>query len=463
MGSVSVAADSSTMARRAQLGGTGISTRKRKRLVDLSAALVGLGFGLTLGLAIQAETWSALRAPGGWLTFLGRLAGLAGAYGMLVQLLLIARIPFVERSVGQDRLVRWHRTLGQWPVYLICLHVVFITAGYAEQDHSGILHQAWVLIDSYPDVLAAVAALCLILVAASLSIRAARRKMRYETWWTVHLYFYLALALAFSHQIANGASFVGHPLARLYWAVLWGSTAGVVLVFRVLLPVYRTLRHRLRVVAVQHEAPGVVSVVCAGRDMDRLGVSGGQFFQWRFLKRGMWWQSHPYSISASPQPPYIRMTVKALGDHSAKLARVEPGTTIAIEGPYGVFTDDARRTNKVLLIGAGVGMTSVRALLEDLSPGVDAVVVTRASTPEGALFQGEVRTLAAERGATLHELVGSRRKHRLDATRLVKLVPDIARRDLYVCGPESLSHEVVRAARFLGLPEDRIHCEQFSF
>ena len=313
-------ADESTRADGGEAGALTPIRVRRKRLVDLAAVLVGLGFGVTLGLAFEAETWRALHAPGGWTTFLGRLAGLAGAYGMLVQLLLIARIPFVEKSVGQDRLVRWHRNLGQWPVYLIVLHALLITIGYAQQDHSGVLHQGWVLIDSYPDVLASSIALVLIVIASALSIRAARRRMRYETWWAVHLYMYLALALAFSHQIANGASFVGHPLARLYWAVLWASTAGVVLVFRVILPLARSFRHRLEVVGVQEESPGVVSIVFSGRDIDKLGAAGGQFFQWRFLKRGMWWQSHPYSISARPQPPYVRITVKALGDHSASLA-----------------------------------------------------------------------------------------------------------------------------------------------
>jgi predicted ferric reductase len=439
------------------------SSRMRKRMVDLAAAAVGVGFGVTLALAFEAETWSALDAAGGWTIFLGRMAGLAGAYGMLVQLLLIARLPFVERSIGQERLVRWHRNLGQWPVYLIVLHVVLITVGYAQQDRSGVLHQAWVLVDSYPDVLAASVALCLFVIAASLSIRAARRRMRYETWWVIHLYTYLALALAFSHQIANGGSFVGHPLARLYWAVLWASTAGVVLVFRVLLPLWRSFRHRLEVVSLRQEAPGITSIVLSGRHMDRLGTSGGQFFQWRFLRRGMWWQAHPYSLSASPRPPYVRITVKGLGDHSGLIAQVPLGTRVAFEGPYGAFTESARAADKVLLIGAGVGITPIRALLEDLPRGIDVTVITRASTPDSTLFQEEIRALASERGARLHELVGGRRANPLDTLHLRVLVPDIAERDVYLCGPERLSHTLVRSARILGVPEERIHCEQFAF
>lgn len=433
------------------------------RIVDLAAVAVGLGMGASIGLAVSAESSSALRAPGGWATFLGRLAGLSGAYLMLVMVLLVARIPWVEKAVGQDRMVRWHRKVGQWPVYLIVLHATLITVGYAQQDHSGVLHQLWVLIDSYPDVLMATVALGLIVAAAVISIRQARRRMRYETWWTAHLYLYLALALAFSHQLANGASFVGHPLSRALWTALWFATAGVVLMYRLIVPILRSIYHDLRVAGVHQEGPGVYSIVCSGRHIERLNIEGGQFFQWRFLSRGLLWHAHPYSLSALPHSGYVRLTVKAGGDHSRLLSHLELGTRVLVEGPYGAFTRHARSTDKVLLIGAGVGVTPIRALLEHLDPWVDAEVVVRASRPEDMLFRAELRSLVETRGDRLHELVGSRRKFPMDRRQLRSLVPDIVERDVYVCGPESFNQTVIAAARALGIPEKGIHCEQFSF
>ena len=111
--------------------------------------------------------------------------------------------------------------------------------------------------------------------------------------------------------------------------------------------------------------------------------AGGQFLQWRFLRRGLWWQAHPYSLSAAPSGRHLRITVKDLGDHSRALARLRPGTRVAIEGPYGAFTAGARRGDRVLLIGAGVGITPIRALLQELPRGTDVVVVLRASTRAG--------------------------------------------------------------------------------
>jgi predicted ferric reductase len=437
--------------------------RANRTVVNWAVAVAAAGLACVVWMGFHVESSGALKAAGGVTTFLGQEFGLAGAYLMLVMVLLVARIPWIEQSVGQDRLVRWHRLLGQWPVYLICLHAVLITVGYAQGDRVGVLHQLWVFLRSYPDVLAATVALGLIILAAVTSIRAARRRMRYETWWSIHLYMYLALALAFSHQLANGQSFVGHPLARVFWAVLWASTAGVVLAFRVALPVWRSLHHGLRVVGVQEEASGVVSVICRGRHLEQLEIEGGQFFHWRFLAHGHWWLAHPYSISALPRSGLIRLTVKDLGDHSRALSRLPIGTRVAIEGPYGAFTRWAASRSKVLLVGAGVGVTPIRSLLEHLDPNVDVTLILRAGADDEVVFRQEFESLMQRRRGRTIVLTGSRRKHPLDRYQLAQLVPDISERDVYVCGPEALSQRLAASARVLGVPERNIHCEQFAF
>jgi predicted ferric reductase len=433
-------------------------------VAEAGPPVAALGLVAVILLGISAESERALHASGGALTFAGELAGLVGTYLLLVMILLIGRVPLLERTIGQDRLVRWHRRIGPWPISLLILHAVLIVAGYAEADRTGLLHQAWLQLTTYPDVLAAAVGLGLLIMAGVTSFRAVRRRVRYETWWVVHLYTYLALALAFSHQLANGASFVGHPLSRVFWSLLWAGTAGTVLVCRVGLPTWRTLRHQLRVVEVREEGPGVVSVICSGRRLEQLAVSGGQFFQWRFLVRGLWWQAHPYSLSALPRPPYLRVTVKGLGDQSQALSRIPRGTRVAIEGPYGVFTDHARQRGSVLLVAAGVGITPIRALLEDLPIQVDISVILRASRPEDVVLRDEVATMVRARPrAVLHELIGPRHQVALDGPTLQRLVPDIRSRDVYVCGPDGFSEGVRAAAKQLAVPDDRIHLEEFAF
>jgi ferredoxin-NADP reductase len=435
----------------------------RPAIVDACAALAGLGFGAVLAAVILGESRGSLAAPGGLFSAAGRLAGFAGTYLMLIMVVLIARLPWLESSVGQDRLVRWHRQLAPWAIGLIAAHVVLITLGYAQASSAGALRELWVLVTSYRDMLAATVGFGLLIMAGISSYRHVRRRLRYETWWVIHLYLYLGLAMAFAHQIFTGVSFIGHPLVRALWIAVWAATAGLVLVYRVVQPAWRSLRHQLRVVEVRQEAPGVVSVVCHGRQLDRLAVSGGQFFHWHFLTKEMWWQGHPYSLSALPRPPYIRVTIKGLGDQSRAAASLRPGTRVAIEGPYGTFTDHARLREGVALFAAGVGITPVRALLEDLPAGVNVVVVVRASTPADLVHRDEVAVLVRQRRGRLQEIVGSRHKVRLNARVLRSLVPDIAYRDVYICGPGGFTAAIADAAQQLGTGADQIHTETFGF
>jgi predicted ferric reductase len=428
----------------------------------LCLAAAGLGLVLVVALTVSAQTGSQVGAPGGPATVGGNLTGMVGTYLALLMVLLVSRIPFVERVLGQDGLLRWHRRLAPWPISLLVAHAVLLTAGYAQAARTGPWHEVSTLILSYPDILAATVGLGLMCLAGVISIRAIRRRVRREVWWTVHLYLYLALALSFAHVIVLGPSFVGHPLTRLAWSVAWAGTAGLVLAYRVGLPVIRTVRHRLRVAEVRPEVPGVVSVVLRGRHLDRLAVSGGQFFLWRFLTPELWWQAHPYTLSSLPKPPYLRLTVKALGDHSAALARLRPGTRVAVEGPYGVFTRHSARRPRAVLIAAGIGVTSVRALLEDLPRSCRPVVLLRATRREDLALTGEIADLVRRRGGRLHELTGAREESSLDERALRRLVPDLRERDVYVCGPEGFVSYIVEIARFLGVPREAIHHEAYA-
>ncbi len=441
----------------------GTAARRRGAVGWLLGILAAIGMVVSVALVVPVETASVLAGPGGLLTAIGRVAGMAGTYLLLVTLLLIARIPAVEAAIGQDRLVRLHRRLGPAVLGLIGLHVVAVTIGYAQQVATGALHELSLMVMTFPGMMLAAAGAGLLVLAGASSYRHVRRKMKYETWWAVHLYTYLAVALSVPHQILTGAPFMGRPAATAWWLTLWFATAGAVIVYRWGLPLWRSLRHRVTVAAVEEETPGVVSVTMHGRHLEKLEAAGGQFLHWRFLKRGMWWQAHPYSLSAMPNANQMRITVKDLGDHSNSLATIKPGTRVAIEGPYGAFTHHARHTDRVLLVAAGVGVTPVRALLEDLPRHVDVVAILRGASRRDLVLRDELAHLVGERGGQLHELVGPRSHARLDAIGLGQLVPDVVDRDVYVCGPGGFMRGVVDAARRLGVPGARIHHEDFAF
>ena len=429
---------------------------------NLAIGLAGLGLGATIGSVLTNETRAQLTQAGGPASFIGSLTGMVGSYLALLMVLLVSRLPLVERVMGQDGLLHWHRRLAPWPIGLLAAHAVFITIGYAQAAHSGLLHEVGTLLGSYPGIITATVGLALMLAIGLVSLRAIRSRLRRETWWIIHLYMYLALAISFAHVIALGPSFVGHPLARLMWSVLWAGTAGVVIIYRFGMPIFRSLRHRLTVVEVRHEAPGVVSIICRGQKLERLRIRGGQFFEWRFLTPGLWWQAHPYSLSRLPQPRTLRLTVKDVGDHSRALADLRPGTKVAFEGPYGAFTREACTQRKVALIAGGIGVTALRCLLEDLPRSSDPVVVLRASTEEDLVLHSEVAELVKDRRGRLHEVVGRRHEVALDGRTLLGLIPDLLRRDVFVCGPQGFVDDLSTILGSSGMPAGQLHYEAYA-
>ena len=222
-----------------------------------AAVLTVIGAGAAAVLALWWHGTPTLNGYGDWLTNAGRITGLEAGYGVVILIALMARIPPVERGVGADRLARWHSLGGRYVVGLVVAHALLITWGYAVTAHTTVTHQAWTLLDSYPDVLLATTAGLLLVMTGIASARAVRPRMRYETWYYLHFYTYLAVALAFSHQFADGAEFMSNTAARVVWSALYLSVAVAITWYRFVTPVRLAVRHRLRVTEVQAEAPGV--------------------------------------------------------------------------------------------------------------------------------------------------------------------------------------------------------------
>jgi predicted ferric reductase len=432
-----------------------------------NAVLAMIGAGAVAVLALWWHGTPALGGFGDWLTNAGRITGLEAGYGLIILVALMARIPPVERGVGADRLARWHSAGGRYAVGLVVAHALLITWGYAVTAHTTVTHQAWTLLDSYPDVLLATTAGLLLVMTGIASARAVRPRMRYETWYYLHFYTYLAVVLAFSHQFADGAEFMTSTAARVAWSALYASVGAAIAWYRFVTPARQALRHRLRVTDVRPEAPGVVSIVIGGRHLDELRAQSGQFFRWRFLTRDLWWTSAPYSLSEPPRPDRLRITVKASGDHSDALRKLEPGTRVVAEGPYGALTGAARRQRKVLLIAGGVGITPLRALLESLpaAPG-DLTLIYRVSSLRDAVFRRELEQIAARREAKVWFVAGRRAELRgnpLSGGELTLRVPGLIDHDVYLCGPPGLTAAVTRELVDAGVRRRRIHRESFEF
>jgi predicted ferric reductase len=448
---------------------TSVLTRRTRapRPPLLPQLLLGLIVaGVVPVLVLWWHDTPAINGFGDWLTNAGRITGLLAGYVIAVLLLLMARIPALEHGVGADRLARWHSMGGRYTVSLSVAHTLLVIWGYAVVAHESVVPQTWQLLTKYPDVLMATAAVGLLVMVGVVSARAARLRLRYETWYFLHFYTYLAIGLSFAHVFATGADFSADLTARVCWSALYIAVGAVLLWFRFVVPLRSAVRHRMVVEAVVSEGPGIFSVHVSGHRLDELGAESGQFFRWRFLTRDGWWQSHPYSLSAPPSDSLLRFTVKALGDHSADLQHVRSGTRIFAEGPYGALTAARRRRPKVLLVAGGIGVTPLRSLFETLpAADGDLTLLYRANTELDVVFRAELEAIARWRGARLLYLTGppAGPNDPLTGRRLAGIVPDICDHDVYLCGPPRMMDAAKGALRRVGVPKRQIHTESFEF
>jgi predicted ferric reductase len=434
---------------------------------DFIYGLFALNLGLISGFWWFSSGFEISHSSSDAFNGLGRVTGLLGTYLVLCQLLLMARSRWLESGLGFERMAVLHRWNGYVAVSLLIGHGVFQTLGYQLGDGRDVASQLGDFVAHYPGLVGALVALGLFIVVAAMSVVIARRRLAYETWYYIHLYAYVAVALAFTHQVATGVDFAGNPLFVAYWYFLYASTLGLLILHRVVEPLLSYRRHRFHVQSVQKEARGVFSIYIAGRNLGDFGARAGQFAIWRFVDRSRWWQAHPFSISAVPDGRRLRITVKNIGDFSGAIHSVKAGTPVLVEGPFGKFTERSAGRH-VLLIAGGIGITPIRALAEEMAAdGFDVRVLYRAHGPGDVVFKNEFEALKDALAIRLDYLLteegGHRRAHDawFGARELIKLVPDIKQRVVYICGPAPMAASLHASLHAIGVPPHQVRTEAF--
>jgi predicted ferric reductase len=437
----------------------------RTRTGDL-LAVAGFVVAVTLGIWWQHGGLGELLGGGvATLSGLGQLSGLVAALAALGGLVLTSRPRFIERRYGQDQLLAAHRWFGIVTVLTVLLHAVTDTWAWGAATGASIVgglvdllaHEAWMV--------AALVSTVLMLVIGLSSWRRLRRLIPYETWYFVHLTGYLAVLLGFGHQLTLGADFATDTFAFWWWTGLFVASAGIIAYAR-LGDLLRSLTRPFYVTAVSREADGIGSLHVSGRGLRRLRVAGGQYFNIRPLTRDLWWQAHPYSVSAAPTTHGLRFTIKELGEDSSRILSLRPGTRVLLEGPYGRFTADRADGAPVVLVAGGVGVAPLRSILEDCGPHQSPVVIVRVHAEDEVAHRVELERMVASRGGRLIIVAGPRqwftRVDPFSAEALRAWIPDVAGRHVFVCGPASLESAVMSGMRRAGVPASHIHHERFG-
>jgi len=428
----------------------------------LHAAMLGLAWWhISSRLLLNGESGDRAVA-------LGRLTGLLIGSGVMLQLVLVSRLPWIEPSMGCDRLYRLHRRLGFSVGSLLLAHPALLTVGYARRHHRSISGQFIELAADWPTGLAIAALVVIVLIVAS-STPVIRRRLTYETWHVSHLAMYVALGVASLHQ-TNGAEMAGLSWWGDYWIALQMAVIGCLAVFRAGRPILRCARHRFRVERVVTESDDVTSVYLTGRQLDRFTFRPGQYVNVVFLSKGRW-SPHPFSFSAAPNGRFLRVSIKAAGDFTDRIRELTPGTLVLLEGPLGAFTA-AQPRDKYLMVAGGIGITPIRALIESLAAaGRDIVLLYSVKTANDLVFASELRALTAHCHFILSRYTESREtgethigyeRGRIDLRMLARLVPDVRDREVFICGPQPMMKAVAAALGELQVCESGIHHEQFA-
>lgn len=407
--------------------------------------------------------------PAGIYLALGRLAGIVGALGVMWQLLLVSRAKWLEPLFGLDRLTRYHHVSGLIIPLALLVHPPLVAVYHAMQNGLGFLSQ-YLAILRWEDVLPAAFGELLIILAVFLSLPFSRRRLSYEQWHTAHLGAYLGLALAIAHQLGLGGDLnSGTRYFSVVWYALLAFTAANALWYRLLRPLWFYKKHAFVVDRTFMESADVMSVYIKGKDLQDYAVEPGQFALPRFWAPGFRLQAHPFSFSKAPDGKELRFSIKKSGDFTAKLqAELKAGTPVIIDGPHGVFTRARMKTGKALFVAGGIGITPLRAIAEKLCAAKgDSVLVFSNRSHRDIVFLEELGKLEKP-GVfrTVHVLTEDKdwlgEKGRVDAALLKRLVPDLAERDAFLCGPPPMMAALRSGLAGLGVRGDRIHYERFS-
>lgn len=434
-----------------------------------SYSLYAGGLGLILYFWLLSSFSLLGNGVSGSLLALGQLSGLLGMYSLLTQFVLISRAPWLEHGFGFDKLTRLHHNNGLIAFTLITAHIPLVVLGASGLSGLSALSGAWFIFNNYPYVPLAIIGYILLLVLIGTSITIVRRHLRYESWFWVHLLSFAIVLLIFWHQVSNGATLLQYDVFRIFWYGLFFGVLTHFVFFQIGSQLWSFARHNFVIERVEPAANGTVSIYISGQRMEKFGWRGGQFAKWRFLTSELGLEEHPFTISVEPNDKHLRLTPKAVGDYTAKLQHVRPGTKAVVSGPLGRFTlARSGDTKKVLLVAGGIGITPLRAMIGDeLASQKDIVLLYSAKRKADLAFVEEFNKLQKTRQLQVKYILSDEKlpgfEHgMLDQARLAKLVPDIAQRQLFVCGPPSMMDAVSGAARQLGMPQVAIHSERFS-
>ncbi len=394
------------------------------------------------------------------LVAIARLFGLLASFCILLQILLMSRIPLFERNFSLEETINLHRLNGYALLFMIVGHVVFMTFGYRTGASTSLWQQFVLLNTGFEDVYKATIGTVIFFCATFLTLRLVRKHLTYELWYLTHLTVYFAILLTFMHQVNSGGDFIKHTWFKYFWYALFAVVFGLLAYFRFAKMFIHAWQYDFKVQSIVCEAEGIYSIYIDGRNARHFQFIPGQYASWRFMTGYLWLEAHPFSFSQSPGHKLLRITAKISGDFSNKISQIKPGTRVLLDGPRGAFTSHLAKNKSVTLIAGGIGvapfMSKIPGLLE---LGKKVTLLYSVRDPQTLAFRSELKELQTQ-GLNLQTFVTSRGS-RITTDILTSTISK--QTTVFICGPDAMTKSLPIELKQHGLPKDNIITERFGF
>jgi predicted ferric reductase len=392
--------------------------------------------------------------------------GFVGLTQIGLQFLLIARFKRVTAPYGIDIILRYHRQIALVAVGAIVLHPLIIVI-----DNPSRLKLLNPFGGNWASRFALVSVAALIVTVVS-SVFRERLRIDYERWRVLHLLLGIG-AIVFAQLHASMAGlYINTAWKQAVWILMAAIMVSFVFFLRVLKPAWQR-QHQWRVAEVRPELGDTVSLA-----LEPVGHAGFRFtpgqFAWLKLAGSPWTaEEHPFSFTSSAErTDRIEFGIKALGDFTAAIADVPPGTAAYVDGPHGAFSIDRYPAPGYVLIAGGVGITPFISILRTMADRGDRRPVTliyAAKRCDDLAYRADVEALrdplhldvvyVLEEDPHEHEYeVGFVTPELLER----RLPRDRFERDYMICGPPVMMDAVHEALLHRGVPHARIQLERFN-
>lgn len=403
---------------------------------------------------------------GFWIEF-GVGLGFVGLAMMGLQFVLTARIRQIAAPFGVDAMLQFHRQAG-YAAYGFILGHAIITIAAAPDRFLAYLDPTVNL----PRAVALVTVLIVLTLLIALTLWRSQFRLSYEWWRVGHgVLALLAVFIGLGHVLMV-AFYIDALWQQAVFVLLTVTAMGLLIEARVLRPM-RMHKRPYRVTGVRAEAERTWTVSVEPVGHEGIRFEAGQFAWLTFGPSPYALEQHPFSLASSAeQKGSYEFTIKELGDFTSTVGRLEPGSPVFMEGPYGAFTLDPAPSVGATFVVGGIGITPVMSMLRTARARGDPrpLVLIYANKHERQIvFREELAELERDLNLKVMHVL----EHPPDGwtgasgfvTREILAryrLKDGEHVEYFVCGPEPMMDLVEWALRGWGVPLRKLHAERFN-